>query len=112
MAAAAAEPEASEQGNDDGAGANGVAAWRECALEVRGLRGVEVKDFEAPLFVAVVIGEDEAGVGFAAVVQVEPWDEPGGEGAAVELTGFCCEDAICPPRSGLANLRRQAMAAM
>ena len=48
-------------GNNDGAGADGIAAGCKHAFVVIGLRGVKVEEFEASAFVAVVVGEDESG---------------------------------------------------
>ena len=51
---------------------------------VAGLGGGEVEEFKAAGFEAVVVGEDEAVDGVAAVGFGEVGGEPGGEGCAVE----------------------------
>lgn len=60
--------EAPKHGNDDSAGANGVTARREHALELRGWRGVGIEECEAQSFVAVVVREDEVDVGSAVAI--------------------------------------------
>ncbi len=69
--------EAPEHGNNDGAGANAVAAGRRHADIVSSLRRVKIEKSEALLSVAVVVSENEerqsSGLKFGTSEDGEEW---------------------------------------